>query len=94
MKKNERNFAFSINTNTMKEALCCARPQRPHVDVVAATANGIRMAGLREPIGANYARTNDAHRLLGHIELDATRATTACSPEKQIQLVESARRAR
>ena len=42
------------------------------------------MTGLREPIGADNARTDDAYCLL-EMELDATRAAAARPPGKQIE---------
>ena len=85
MKKKGRTVVFSFKTNTMREALCCARLQRPYVDVAAPSAHGTRMAGLRELVGADDSCADDAPRLLGHMELDAIRAAAARPPGKQIE---------
>ena len=96
MKKKGRNVVFSFKTNTTRVAavavavvavvaLCCARLQRPYVDVAAPSAHGTRMAGLRELVGADDSCADDAPRLLGHMELDAIRAAAARPPGKQIE---------
>ena len=51
----------------------------------APTAHETRMAGIREPIGADDARNGDAHRLLGNKKPDAIRAAAARPPRKQIE---------
>ena len=84
-RKKVRTFVFSFKTNTTREALRGAQLQRPYVDVAAPTSHGVRIAGLQEPTGVDDARADDAHRLPGHMELDATRAAAARSPGKQIE---------
>ena len=85
MKKKRRTCVFRIKTNITREALCCARLQRPYVDVAAPTAHGTRIVGLREPTGADDARANDAHLLLSHMEIDATCAAAAHPSQKQTE---------
>ena len=68
----EKTLIFDIIINTHRGALYCLRLQRPHVDVASPTVHGVRRAGLRKPISAD-----EAHRLLGHMGPDATRAVAA-----------------